>query len=213
MKSTLRSAFTAVFLFALGLAPITAQAIEVVSDTDVSVPADKTIEDDFAAVGNTIDIAGRINGNLYAAGSTIVVTGPLTGSLHAAGSEVTLNGPVGDDLWAAGATLIVHSTVAHNLGLAGETVTLAPEATVGRDAIVAGNQIGVACRVGQNLSIYATNGVLSGHVAGDVVAHVERLTLTATAIVDHDVTVYGPNPPEIAPGHWISVHCANSMLA
>jgi cytoskeletal protein CcmA (bactofilin family) len=200
MKNSLRYAFTAVLLFALGLVPITAHAIESASDTNVSVPADKTIEDDFAAAGSTIDIAGRINGNLYAGGSTIVASGPITGSLHAAGSELTLSGPVGDDLWAAGGTLTVRGAVAHNLGLAGGTITLAPGATVGRDAVVAGNQIVVGGSVGQDLRMFANTAVLSGHVAGSVEARVERLTLTGTAIVDRDVTVYGPNPPEIAPG-------------
>lgn len=200
MKVSFRYVLTTALLFAMSLAPITAQAIDVVSDTEVSIPADKTIDDDLAAGGTTIDVAGQIKGNLYAGGSTIIVTGPVTGGLHAAGSEVTLNGPVGDDLWAAGGTLTVHSTVEHNLGLAGGTITLAPEATVGRDAMVAGNHVMIDCAIGHNLNIGATTAVVSGHISGKVDAYVDKLTLTETAIVDHDLTVYSPNPPEIAPG-------------
>jgi cytoskeletal protein CcmA (bactofilin family) len=208
MKITVRYALTGLILFLLSLAPLAANAIDTASGENISVPASKTIEDDFAAGGNTIDIAGCIKGNLYAGGGTIGVTGPITGALHAAGSELTLNSAVGDDLWAAGGTINVHSTVAHNLGLAGGTVTLAPTATVGRDALIAGNQIIVDSSVGHNLNIYATHAVVSGHVAGNIEAYADRLMLTRTAIVDHDVTVYGPNPPEIAPGAQVkgSVH-------
>ena len=200
-KNLFPYALIGVTLLGLALTPIAARAIDgETSSEKVTIPSDRTIEDDFAAAANEIDMAGRIEGGLFATGQNIHVSGPVTESIFAGGSEVSLDAPVGDDLWAAGGSLMVRGPVAHNVGLAGGTIQLQREASIGRDALLAGGSATIDGPVERNLTFYGTTATLSNRVGGDVTAHADHVTLHSTAVVEGDLTVYGAFPPVLEEG-------------
>lgn len=166
---------------------------------DVAILQESSIEGDLMSAGRNVMVQTQIPGDLAVAGSNVNVAGMVNGYLLAAGSEVSVNAPVGNDLWAAGARVEVNAPVADSARLAGNTVILHPQATIGRDASIAGNSIQVLGRVQRNLRVAAAEASLASEIGGSVEARAGNLKLLPGAVIHGDLLVIGPAPPEIAP--------------
>src|SRR5262245_7136916 len=81
-------------LTGLAAGALPAQAWEFRNGDTVTVPAGTTIDDDLFATGQSVTIAGQVNGEVYALGQTVTVTGAVQRDLIAAGQQVTLDGTV-----------------------------------------------------------------------------------------------------------------------
>src|SRR5581483_12395187 len=90
-------------LLGLAVPPRPALALEHRHGDTVAVASSETIDDDLAAAGQTVTIAGHVTGDVFAAGQNVVVTGTIDGDLLAAGEQVTVAGSVLGDVRAAGA--------------------------------------------------------------------------------------------------------------
>src|SRR5262245_7501392 len=101
-RVVLHLALLLLVLVGLALTAPPAQAVEFRSGDTVTVPAGTTIDDDLFAMGQSVTIAGQVNGEVYALGQTVTVTGAVQRDLIAAGQQLTLDGTVGGDLRAAG---------------------------------------------------------------------------------------------------------------
>ncbi len=160
-----------------------------------------------------MNVQTKIEGDLAAAGSNVTVAEPVQGYVMAAGSNININGAVGNDLWAAGSNVSVNAPVADNARLAGSSVVLRPQASVGRDAYLAGNQVEVLGRVERDLKVGAANVRLASEIGGSVQASAGNLKVLPGAVIRGDLTVTGPSAPEISPGAQVLgrvVHHAES---
>lgn len=160
----------------------------------VVIGQDEVINDDLFASGDSVVVDGTVNGDLFAAGRTVVINGKVTGNVLAAGAAVAVNGEVGYDVFAAGAA-----------------VTLGPDARVGHNAYTAGAGVEsqAGSQIGGSLFIGASQGLVSGQVARDLLAGVNRLRLEGTVGRDAKIAVdtsdsslspgymYGPNMPPL----------------
>jgi hypothetical protein len=166
---------------------------------DATVLQGSAADGDLVTAGRNVNVQPEIKGDLAAAGANVTIAGPVLGYLLVAGSNVNINGPVGNDLWAAGANVTVNAPVADNAMLAGRTVILQPQASVKRDASVAGSSVEVLGRVEHNLKLAAAEARLASEIGGSVEARVGRLKVMPGAVIHGDLKVYSPNPPEISP--------------
>jgi hypothetical protein len=174
-------------------------ATKQISVGDVTVLQGNVADGDLVMAGRNVNVQPEIKGDLAAAGANVTIAGPVQGYLLAAGSNVNINGSVGNDLWAAGANVTVNAPVADNAMLAGSTVILQPQASVKRDASIAGNSVEVLGTVERNLKLAAAEARLASEIGGSVEAHVRRLKVMPGAVIHGDLKVYSPNPPEISP--------------
>jgi len=170
-----------------------------ISVGDVTVSQGSAADGDLVTAGRNVNIQSEIKGDLAAAGSNVTIAEPVRGYLLAAGSKVNINGSVGNDLWAAGANVTVNAPVADNAMLAGRTVILQPQASVKRDASVAGNSVEILGQVERNLKLVAAEARLASEIGGSVEARVGSLRVMPGAVIHGDLKVYGPNAPEISP--------------
>ena len=88
------------------------------------------------AFGETVEISGTINGDLYASGGQVVIAGSVNGDVLVAGGRVSLSGTVSQDVRAAGGQIAITGNVGRNLTLAGGNVEIASSAAV-RHGVVA----------------------------------------------------------------------------
>ncbi len=167
---------------------------------DVTVSPSSDVGGDLITAGRNVNVQTKIGGDLAAAGSNVTVAEPVQGYVMAAGSKVNINGAVGNDLWAAGSKVSVNAPVADNARLAGSSVVLQPQASVGRDAYLAGNSIEVLGRVERDLKVGAASVRLASEVGGSVQASAGNVKVLPGAVIRGDLIVTGPNAPEISPG-------------
>jgi cytoskeletal protein CcmA (bactofilin family) len=170
-------------LAALVIAAPPAQATEFRSGDAVTVPAGTTVDDDLFIMGQSITIAGQVNGEVFAFGQSIAVTGAVQRDVIAAGQQVTVDGTVGGDLRAAGQQVTVNGRVDGNVTAAGQTVLVARQGAVGGSVLGAGETLSVLGPVERNLTVGAGTLALGSTVGGDVDAHVNTITVDPGARV------------------------------
>ena len=158
------------------------------------------ITHDFYAAAEMILISGPASGDVVIAGQRLSLDGPVAEDVIAAGEIITLNGDVGDDIRAAGRLIQINGKVGDHIVAAGETVTLGPQSNVGSWAWLAGHQVEVLGRVGQQLKIAAEEVIIAGEIMGEVEIMAEEVEILSDAVIHGPLTVQSPNPPEIAAG-------------
>jgi len=149
-----------------------AQAATFRAGDRVVVAADEVLADDLYATGSTVEILGRVEGDVVAAGATVTVSGEVTGDLIASASTVRVDGRVGDDARLAGGLVRVDGTVDDDLVGAGASIELGPGATVGGDLAAAAGQVLVDGVIAGDARLGAGAVELRGDVEGTLHAEV-----------------------------------------
>jgi hypothetical protein len=134
--------------------------------TEVTVPADETVDGNLYIFAGTTTVDGTIQGDLTAFGGTIQVNGTVDGDVLAAGGTLTVAGQVGGDVRIAGGTLTSGDTVVGDVMAAGGQVRIDSGGTVGGDLIVSGGLVSVDGTVEGsiegNAGTYSRTGTVGG---------------------------------------------------
>jgi cytoskeletal protein CcmA (bactofilin family) len=195
--------FILLVLFLMVSITVQVAGIELRSDDTVNIPEGTTIDDDLAAAGSNISIAGTVNGVVFAAGQSVNITGPVEGFVAAAGSSVMLQGQKGS-VAAAGSTVNAPSLAARNAILAGNVIELGSEANIQRDVIAAGNNVTIQGQIGRNVKASGNTVVIDGNVGGDVFASAPNVRVLPGAVIQGDLIYESANEASIADGAQIT---------
>lgn len=166
------------------LAPIPARA-ELTQSDFVLVQADDVITEDLYAVGNRVQIDGRIEGDLYAAAfGEVSISGEVTGDVVVLSTRLVITGTVGGSVRVASGTVLVDGDVKEDLVAAAWNTGLGSTGSVGRDLINWGRNGSLAGRVGRDLRGRFSRLQLEGQVGGTVEVAVGRLVVGRAARVE-----------------------------
>jgi hypothetical protein len=169
------------------LLPLPAVA-EVTQSDFVIVRADDVISEDLYAVGNRVQVEGRIEGDLYvAAFGEIAISGEVTGDVVAIASRVEITGMVGGSVRAAAATVVISGTVGEDVAMAAWNVGVESVANIGRDVLVVGRNTTIAGSIERDLRGSSSRLELTGATAGTIEFTVGRLELAPGAEVGGDL--------------------------
>jgi len=146
-KATISLLVLGLTMAGLWSVPAAVHAFSVKTGTDITIGADQTVDGNYYAAGNSINVQGVIKGDLVCAGQTVNVAGKVTGDVLAAGQNIRINGTVGGDIRIAGNSLDLSGSTTENVMAFGNTITLASEARVGGDMLVMGERASVAGNV------------------------------------------------------------------
>jgi len=200
--SFLSSAFRISGIFFLLLVFTTQSQMQTKSAPKEATASDKStavLYEDFYSAGQTVDVkSDTIVGDVALAGMNVNINGKVEGYAMVSGLNVNIDGPIDDDVWAAGANITVNSPIADNAMIAGSNVALGKNASIGRDAKIAGNNVEINGRITRNLELGAALANLNSEVGGNVTAHVQQLNLNSGAIINGDLIVFSPNEPNIS---------------
>jgi hypothetical protein len=189
---------TMLFLLLIAI-PI--QAAQFRGDENVTIGKEEVIDDDLVMAGNVIVVDGVINGDLVAAGAQIVINGHVKGSLIFAGQLLVLNGAVDGAVYSGAGSLTLgpEATVGRNLFFGGYSYRSEPGSMVGRDNLVGGYQAIVNGTVNRNLYASLAALELNGKIGGDVTAVVDQ---PGSPVPPTVFTGFGgpAMPPSIQPG-------------
>src|SRR3989338_5020780 len=171
----------------------------------VTLEADETINHDFFAAGEQVEIKGTVNGDLYAAGGNIVVEGTVNGDVLAAGGQIEISGTVGGNIRVAGGNIEVSGDIAKNLTAGTGSLEISDDATVGGSVVLGAGNVEIDGPVGGNIVAGAGNLEIRNTVGGNIYAGVRQLHIDENegvagdviywseeeALVDQEATVSG----------------------
>jgi cytoskeletal protein CcmA (bactofilin family) len=200
------------FIFAL-VTPFVLAQEDFVLDSDisypeerkiVSLPKDQTIDKDYFAAGDRVEISGTVNGDVYAAGGQVVIDGTINGDLIAAGGTVEVSGNVTQDARVAGGQVNISGQIGRNLTIGGGNVEIANNAILGGSLVAGAGNLNVRAPIAKDIKAGAGNLVIANIVEGDVEAGVGTLRLSSNGRVNGDLNYYSNDPVSIAPDATVS---------
>ena len=153
----------------------------------VTLPAGEVINQDYFAVGESIEISGTVNGDVYAAGGHVLVDGTIDGDLLVAGGKVTISGSVLQDVRVAGGEITISGRVGRNVTIGGGSIELTRSAIIQGGLVAGGGNVLLAGLVEQNAIIGAGNLIVSNAINGHLKAMAGVIRLTSNAQVTQDV--------------------------
>ena len=160
-----------VILMTVLTVPLPARAETVESDYVLIRPGD-VIGEDLYALGNRVEIAGRVEGDLVvAAAGEVIISGTVTGDVLVLAGSVSVLGEVGGSVRALTPRFVVEG------------------GRVGEDALLAAWEAGVDGEIGRDLLLWARTATVAGSVGGDIAGQQRRLTLGGKVDGDVDVSV------------------------
>lgn len=99
---------------------------------------------DVLTAAKTVEVESDVKGDVAAAGESITIAGSVEGYVLGAGRTVRVDAPVGNDLWAAAETVDIRNTIGNNAMVAGRRVRLKSGAVVNGDLHVFADRVTVA---------------------------------------------------------------------
>ncbi len=163
----------------------------------IMVAAGRTIDRDYFAVAERVEIAGTINGDAHILARHIVVTGTINGDLLASGATVDLVGTVAQNARILSGRLTMTGHVGRNLSVTAGQVHLGGNGSVQGAMIGGGATVQIEAPVAHNLTVAGRRVVLAGPIGGSVNAAAITLDIASTADIAGSVSYLGDHPPTI----------------
>jgi cytoskeletal protein CcmA (bactofilin family) len=186
------------------LAPLPARAETTQSDL-VLIREDDVVAEDLYAAGNTVQISGRIEGDLVASAfGELRIDGTVEGDVTVIASRVVIAGVVEGSVRVTAPEVLIEGTIGDDLVVAGRIVTITRSASVGRDTVVAAWRLSHDGGQGRDIEGFIRTATLGGEVTGNVEIDVRSLTVTDTARVGGDLAFRSSRQAMIADSAQVS---------
>ncbi len=193
-----------VIFVALALHVPAATAAEFETGPSPSVPAGTTVDDDLYLFGGDAEIHGVVTRDAVVSAGTLEVDGRIGGNLAAAVGSAVVRGEVDRSVRVTAGNVRVLGRVGGDVVVAGGTVTIEPGATVGGDVVVAGGTVDIRGQVAGDVRGNAGTVTIGGRVDGDVRVGGDRVRLLPAARVAGTLRYRSRNEAEVAPGAVVS---------
>lgn len=190
LRSTL-VAVLAIFVFG-GVAVAATQPYR--SGTNVVVPAGEVVDHSLFVSGDTVTVAGTVNGDVFCAGKTVFITGTINGDVLCAGQDVNISGTVNGSVRAAGQSVSIGGTVQRAISLAGQSVRVQPDAKLGGDATLAGSSVVVAGNLARDAYTAGGTVTITGKIARNLDTRTDDLNVTPGSVGGEVTQVKSPAP-------------------
>lgn len=113
----------------------------------------------YSKMEDTVTLKKNIDGSSAVVGNNVNVNGNILGAAISFAQNMELNSTV-DYFVAAGLTVEINGTVVNDAFVWGSTLVLHKGSIIGRDAILAGQDITISGNITRDLKIYAVNKVI-----------------------------------------------------
>lgn len=195
------------FVAALFVVPLflvaSVNAADFRSGQSANVAKGEVIDSTLFIAGQSVEIAGEVNGDLYCAGNVVTVTGTVHGDVICAGQTVNIRGTVDGDVRAAGETVTVEAKVDGNVSAAGSTVTFGAEASA-RDVHAAGTTVTLNGSVLRDVDAAGETVQINGQVGRNAKTSGEHVALGSKAAVKGNLEYVSQNDVSKADGATVA---------
>lgn len=186
-------AFAIILLVVIITQITSSKTINVEPVENVNVSHSQIIDNSFFGAGQTVDIAGTINGDLYVAGQTVNISGTINGDILGAGQIVNISGDVAGDIRIAAQSLIVSGTVGKSATIASQTISLEKNSIINNDLIFTADSATLGGYIGRDVSAAGVNLSVTGDIVRDLSGPVSSLTLADNSRVGGSINYISQN--------------------
>jgi cytoskeletal protein CcmA (bactofilin family) len=188
-------------MLVLGVAsPGGARAADLRTGDKVVVGAQEVIDDDLYVFAKEVDIQGTVRGDVVTAARKVILQGNVEGDVFSAAAETVAKGQVGGSLRSATNDLLLGATVGKDALLAGNRLRLLPEGNIPGDLIIAGNSVDVRTAVGGDMRVASQTVTLGAPVRGTVNAEVGTLSFAEGGSIGGDLSITAEHAVQVPPG-------------
>jgi hypothetical protein len=149
----------------------------------VTIPSSETVEDTLLATGNTVRVAGVINGDLLAFGGTVEVRGTVKGDLVSFAKRTVVSGSVEGHIYTLSQSLDLDGQLGHSIYGWVQSLRVDDRGRVGDGIVVGAGEVNLEGEVKRCVTIFTGNADVSGSIGRDLTMAGGSLTLTNTARV------------------------------
>jgi hypothetical protein len=164
----------------------------------VTLPPNETVDHDYFAAGEIVEISGTVNGDVYVAGGQVLVDGIINGDLLAVGGVIFIPGTVTQNIRTAGGQVNISGNVGRNITVVGGNVDISSDASAVGSIVGAGGNFNLNAPIGKDAAIGAGNLNINSTVSRDLMAAVGTLRLSSNARVGGDITYWSEEDASIA---------------
>ncbi len=169
----------------------------VATGSEVVLPAGRTVDRDYFAAAERVEIAGTINGDAHILARHILISGQINGDLLAFGATVHVTGHVAHNARILAGRLKMTGQVGRNLTVTAADIDIARDAQVQGSFVGGGATIHLEAPVARNVTVGGRTVTLAGPVGGSVNAAAGSLDIASTAEIAGTVSYLGDAPPTI----------------
>jgi hypothetical protein len=155
-------------LLILLIAPSIVSASKFLNPKSPGFEIDTVYNDDVYISGSMIKFDSKVYGDLFTFSYEMVQSDSILGNFMAFAYSVQNLGPVTGSLRAFGKTLSCNSSVGRNLLFFGQDINVGPQATIGKNAELKGDNIVFQGAVEGDLKIKGHIAFVSGNINGDL---------------------------------------------
>jgi len=147
----------------------------------IIVPRGETIEGDYFAAGNTVEISGHVTGDLYVTGSRIFIDGVVDGDVLFLCGEITISGHIKRDLRGSAGHVEIVGSVDGGVSALAISLDLASRAQIDGSLVAVAATTDLASKIGRDANIFSSYLRVSDQINGNLYAHVAKLRITSNA--------------------------------
>lgn len=169
------------------------------------LPKNETVNHDYFAGNEEVQLSGTVNGDAYVGGGTVIVDGTIDGDLIVGGGSVTISASVrGDVRVGGGSVTITGANILGNVTAGGGQITIDKSTVIQGSLVAGGGDLKVLAPLGRGATIGGGTVLISNFVGGDVLAGAGKLTLSPDAKINGNLTYWSENKAGISEGATVS---------
>lgn len=191
--------------------PLTTLAMEKHASKVVFLAADQTVNQNYYAAGETIEIYGTVNGDLFLAASDVIIdSANINGDIFVVAENLTVKNKVNGNIRAiVSKQFELNAEVAANVFAAGASLKLSETALVAKHLTFWGSDLETHGVIGQNLEGGMENLLVNGQIGSNIDVYLSpqesaNLKITDKAVVGGAIFYRALTTAEINPSAQIA---------
>lgn len=181
------------FIFAI---PLVSKAYVVKSENFIYIGKDEVVEGNLYFNANSIDIEGKVLGDVIGIASNLKINGEVSGDIIGIYQNSNINGKVDGNIRAISNFFNVSGYVGKNLNLLSESFVLEENGNIEQDILFSSLNTELNGKVGSNVHGYSNNVIIRGEIGKNLNLimdknkkrnYISKLQIDESAIINGDI--------------------------
>lgn len=181
------------FIFAI---PLVSKAYVVKSENFIYIGKDEVVEGNLYFRANSIDIEGKVLGDVIGVASNLKINGEISGDIIGIYQNSNINGKIDGNIRAISNFFNVNGYVGKNLNLLSESFVLEENGNIEQDILFSSLNTELNGKVGSNVHGYSNNVIIRGEIGKNLNLiidknkkrnYVSKLQIDESAIINGNI--------------------------
>ncbi len=153
----------------------------------VILPTGVVHEGNFFAAGDSVEILGTVNGDVYIFAGQAIVEGIVNGDVLGCGGSFDISGTIKNNCRIASGQVLISGAIGNNVTAVAGNLQMLSSASVGGSLVATAGNVDLAAAISKTATVVASNLRISAPIGGSVEAYVGQMHLTSKAVIGGNV--------------------------